>query len=106
MIDEDLGVEQGIRKQFSTEEIEYTIDTTRWTTAPTVSAVTAYDESSNDADVTTTVFPTNTPGDSGATITLSVMKSLTAGKTYRVHVPFTDAGNNKFTCFFRVKCII
>ena len=101
-----LEVEQGTRFQISSEEVEYTINTTGWTTSPTVSAVTAYDETDNNTNVTSTVFPTNAPADSGATITLSVMKSLTKGHTYRVHVPFTDAGNNKFVCILRVKCVL
>jgi hypothetical protein len=90
-------------EQTSGEEIPYTVTTTNWGSSPSSTAVVAYDEVDKD-DVTSTVFPTNSPTESGDVITLSLLKALTAGHTYRVEVLFTS-GSTKFECYFRVKCV-
>lgn len=99
-----LEVVEGLQYQTSSEEIPYSITTTNWGSSPgTISAV-VYDTLSG-ADVTSTVMPTNTPSAGGDVITLSPLKLLTAGRTYRVEVKFTT-GSTIWECFFRVTCVV
>ncbi len=89
--------------QGADEILVYTIDATGWTTSPAATVVTAFDEADN-SGVTSTLFPTNSPTESSAVITLSALRALTAGKSYRIEVLFTDGGSNTFEMFFRVRC--
>ena len=98
-----LEVKEGLQYQTSDEEIAYSITTTNWGSSPSSTSVTAYDEQ-NESDVTSTVFPTNSPSESGNVVTLSALKSLTKNHTYRVEVEF-EIGSNVYECYFRVKCI-
>jgi hypothetical protein len=98
-----LEVAEGIQYQYATEELIYTVTTTNWGSSPSSLVVTAYEEGS-EKDVTATVFPTNSPTAANDIISLSPMKALTKGKTYRVEVKFTS-GSNKFEPYFRVRCI-
>lgn len=98
-----LEVAEGIQEQSADEIIPYEITTTNWIASPTNTSVVAYDESNNDANVTTVVFPTNSPSEAGDVITLSPLKSLTAGHTYRIEVKFV-VGSATYECFFRVRC--
>lgn len=98
-----LEVVEGLLYQGATEEIIYTITTTPWGSSPSSPVVVAFDEGSG-SDVTATVFPVNTPTAALEVITLSPMKALTKGKTYRVEVKFTS-GSNKFEPYFRVRCV-
>ena len=100
-----LEVLEGLQHQSANEEIAYAITTTPWGSSPSNIVVTAYDEEYSDADVTATVFPTNTPSALGDVITLSKLKALTKDHTYRIEVKFTS-GTNIFECFFRVRCLI
>ena len=86
-------VEQGADESWA-----YTITTTPWGSTPTSISCAVYDITDGAApitanDVTSTVMPTNSPSASGDVITLSPLKSLTAGHTYRVEVKFTISGN-------------
>ncbi len=99
-----LEVVEGLRHQSADEQLIYTITTTNWASTPTTPVVAAYVEPSL-TDVTTTVFPTNTPTVASNTISLSPLKSLVKGFTYRIEVKFTAAGSI-WECFFRVKCEI
>lgn len=86
------------------ERIAYQIVTTNWGGSPTsVSAVAkAWNPLTRQfSDVTSTVFPANSPTVSGDTITLSLLRALTEGVVYRVEVQFTSNGN-LFECFFTV----
>ena len=98
-----LEIAEGTQYQTSDERQAYTITTTNWVSSPTSPSVTAYDESANDKDVTSTVYPTNSPSVSSDVITLSLLRALTRGHTYRIEVQFTVA-SSIYECFFRVKC--
>ncbi len=98
-----LEVVEGIQEQSSTEELIYSITTTPLGSSPSSVVVVAYLEGP-ETDVTSTVFPTNSPSVVGDVITLSPMKALTKGNTYRVEVKFTS-GSNKWEPYFRVKCV-
>lgn len=101
----ELGVKEGdVRVQASGEEKQYTLDTTDNTATPASPQVEAYDETDNNTDVETTVFPDGNATASDETITLPVLQSLTRGHKYRIHVEYTDGGNNKFHTIFWVKC--
>ena len=83
-------IAEGQMIQGADEEIIYTLTTTNWGSSPTSPSVVVFDISDNSrTDVTTTVMPTNSPSVSNDVITLSPLKSLTAGKKYRVEVKFT-----------------
>ena len=99
-----LAVAEGTLEQSADEELAYQITTTNWVSNPTSPTVVAYDETLGET-VTTTVFPTNSPTASGDVITLSLLKSLTKGHTYRIEVKFT-VSSNVYECFFRVQCPI
>jgi hypothetical protein len=96
-------VVEGYQEQTSTEEIIYSITTTPWGSTPSTVSAAAYQEGAETL-VTTTVFPTNSPAVAGDVITLSPLKALTKGYTYRIEVKFTSGGNI-FECYFRVKCV-
>jgi len=98
-----LEVQEGIQEQSADEIITYQVTTTNWVSSPTNTTVAAFDESNNDKDVTSIVFPVNNPGEAGDVITLSPAKSMTAGHVYRIEVKFV-VGSNTYECFFRVKC--
>jgi hypothetical protein len=72
------------------EIIVYTLDVSAVGSSPTSPAVVVKDAG---ADVTVTVMPVNSPSVAGNVITLSPLKLLTAGRTYRVEVKYTLAGN-------------
>lgn len=99
-----LEVAEGIQYQSSSEEISWKITTTEYGSDPSNVSVAVYEEGNSTA-VTSTVMPVNSPSVDGDVITLSPLKSLTRGKTYRVEVLF-DTGGNTTECYFRVKCII
>jgi hypothetical protein len=96
-------VVEGYQEQTSTEEIIYSITTTVWASTPASVAAVAYQEGTETV-VTTTVFPVNSPTVAGDVITLSPLKSLTKGYTYRIEVKFTSGGNT-FEFYFRIKCV-
>jgi hypothetical protein len=96
-------VVEGLQEQTSSEEVIYSITTTNFGSSPSSVTAAAY-EVGPETDVTTTVFPTNSPSVVGNVITLSPLKLLTKGKTYRIEVKFTS-GSNIFECYFRVKCV-
>ena len=98
-----LEVLESLQYQGVDEIIAYSITTTKWVSSPTSPTVVAYDESTM-ADVTTTVFPVNSPSVSGDVISLSVLKSLTKGHTYRIEVKFV-VGTSTYECHFRVKAV-
>ncbi len=98
-----LEVVEGTQFQTSDERLAHSVTTTNWVSSPTSPSVTAYDESANDKVVTSTVYPSNSPSVSGDTITLSLLRALTRGHTYRIEIQFT-VGSNIYECFFRVKC--
>jgi hypothetical protein len=99
-----LEVSQGTQYQSADERLAYKITTTNFGSSPTSVSVKAYDESVNE-DVTSTVFPTNSPSVAGDVITLSLLRDLTVDHSYRIEVKFTDSNSNIWECYFRVKCI-
>lgn len=99
-----LEVSEGLQEQSATERIAYTLDVTNYpgSSAPSSVVVKAIDTSDN-SDVTSTVFPTNSPTVSGNVITLSLLRALTKGTTYRIQVKFTRDGND-LEPYFNVYC--
>ena len=97
-----LQVIEGIQEQSTNEEIAYAINTTPWGGSPSGPSAVAYDVDSG-MDVTATVFPVNAPSVLGDVITLSKLKLLVKGKTYRIEVLFTQ-GTNILECYLLVKC--
>ena len=97
-----LEVAEGLQYQSATEIMPYTITTTVWVSSPTSPTVKAYDEI-DETDVTSTVFPTNNPTVDGDVISLSPLRALTKGHTYRVEVSWV-VGSATYECYFRVKC--
>jgi len=70
------------------ERVLLTYTTTPWLSSPTSSAVKAYDITNGDTDVTTTLFPTNTPTESGDVISLSLIRGMTLDHKYRLEITF------------------
>jgi hypothetical protein len=100
-----LAVAEGLMEQSADEELCYTISVANWTSStPSAATAVAYDETTG-STVTGTVFPDNEPTISTTTITLSPLKSLTKGHTYRIEVKFV-VGSNTWECYFRVECTI
>jgi hypothetical protein len=101
---EILWVRETPALQTPNERIIYTYDTTNWIASPTSSSVKAYDETQGDLDVTTTVFPTNSPSEADNVITLSLLRELTINHVYRLEIKFVvDSGTYEFKD--RVKCV-
>lgn len=99
-----LEVQEGVRIQHTDEEIVRTVDfdpatTEASVTSPSVKVI----QEDDGTDVTSTVMPTNSPSASTLVVTLSILKLLTAGKSYRVEVTVT-AGSNKLVSIHRVRC--
>ena len=97
-------VKEGVSYVLATEKKAFSVTTTPVGSTPTSIAVVVYDESV-DADVTTTVYPTNSPTASGDVITLSLFRGdkATAGHKYRIEITFTDSGGNTWT---RIKKVV
>ncbi len=85
------------------ERIAYSITTSNWVSSPTSPSVKAYDEQDG-SDVTSTVYPTNSPSVSGDVISLSLLRALTLGHTYRIEVQFT-VGTSIYEPYFKVECV-
>lgn len=97
-------VVEGIQNQVADEELIYKITTTNFSSTPTTPVVKAYKiVGSVETDVTSTLFPTNTPSVSGDIITLSPLKGLIKGGYYRIEIKFT-AGGNIWKCYFDLTC--
>ena len=99
-----LMVEDGLLIQHPDESIIRTVDFDKATTAGSVSspAAKAFDEGTGE-EVTSTVFPTNTPSVSTLVVTLSLLTALTDNKTYRIEVSASD-GTNTLVSVHRVRC--
>jgi len=97
-----LEVTEGVQYQTSDDILTYTITTTNTASSPSSATAKAYDESV-DKDVTSTVFPTNSPSVSGDVITLSPLRALTTDHSYRIEVTFV-VGADTYKRYFRVKC--
>lgn len=93
-------VTEGKQTQGPDEIIAWAITCTP--TPTSVTSVTVY-ENDTGTDVTATVMPAGSATISSSTITLPLLRSLTAGKTYRVEVLYTD-GTNSIEPFFYVVC--
>lgn len=79
--------------QGADEQIAYQLTTTPWGSTPSGVAVTCFDITTG---ARTDVSSTNLSGSAtvlGDVITCPILKSLTAGNTYRVEVKFTSGGN-------------
>ncbi len=98
-------VKEGMQAQGVNESIAYKITSTPWASTPVVTAVKAYDITTDGTrtDVTATVLPSGSSSVTGDIITLPPLTALTYAHTYRVEVKFTSGGNT-FEAYFIVKC--
>lgn len=99
-----LEVQEGLLTQHSDERIVRTVDFDLATTASSVSSpsVIARDDRTGEI-VTGTVFPTNSPTVSTLVVTLSLLRNLIKGRTYRIEVKVSD-GTNTLISVHRVSC--
>ena len=93
-------------KQMSPEEIKaFALVMSPWVTSisgtPTIDKVVDMDDQAT--DVSSTVVAAGAASVSTTTITLPKIQLLTEGKTYRVHVLFSD-GTNTWNPVFKIKC--
>lgn len=95
----DREVVEGKQYQGTDEVIAYTLDVTNIGSSPTSPSVIVKDVT-NGTTVTATVMPTNSPSVGGNVITLSALRSLTAGVLYRVEVQYTLSGNTLESYFY------
>lgn len=100
-----LVVAEGLREQSASEELAYSIDVTNWTTSTPSAATAVVIDETTGSTVTSTVLPSGVSGISGTVITLTVLKLLTKGHTYRVETLFT-VGSNKWEAIFKVECTV
>lgn len=98
-----LDVVEGTLYQSADEALAHQITTTNWESSPTSPSVVAIDETTG-KDVTTVVYPTNSPSPSSDVISLSLLKNLVEGHRYRIEVKFT-VGSNIWECRFFVECV-
>lgn len=85
-------------EQGTAEIISYRFNTTKaqnnGTATPSSATITVFDVTDGAyTDVTSTVMPTNSPTIATVYITLSPLKLLTVGHTYRVEILFVVSGN-------------
>lgn len=92
-----------LRTQGAAEEQAYVLDVATRTAAPTTPVVTKIIDLETGTDVKTTVMPVGSATVSGSNITLPVLKSLTVGRTYRVHFTYST-GSNKYESVILVRC--
>ncbi len=93
-------IERGL-VQGEDEQVIFSITTTPWGSDPASVTVVAKDVDDDYADVSATVL-FGSPSVSGDVITLPTLKSLTAGKQYRIEVKFT-VSSNVLEAFFFIK---
>ena len=87
------------------EKVAYKVDTTGWDGTPTNVSVKAWLKHGGEikTEVTSTVFPANSPSVSGDDITLSLLQSLAKNTLYEIEVLF-DTGGNTLKKTFEVFC--
>ena len=93
-----------IEQQAASEERQWVLDVKNIITTPASPVVNKIVDMTTGTDVKATVMPGGSPSVSGTRITLPVIKLLTIGIIYRVHVTYTDGGLNKFESSFMLKC--
>lgn len=98
MASRDREVLEGVQVQGEDEAIVYTVNVVALGDDPTVTGVVVYDDRRQ--NVTNTVMPVNAPSALGPIITLSPLRSLTAGTMYRVEVAYTIDGNALESYFY------
>ena len=96
-----LEVAEGIQYQSSDEKQAYKITTTNWVSSPTSPVVAVFIGTTNE-DVTSLVFPVNSPSANLDVITLSLLQNLRKGVIYRIEVRFS-VGSSVYECYLRVK---
>lgn len=101
-------IREGLQEQGVQEEITYTLTTTAWGAGtPSSVDVKGYSVTEGNtesyADVTSTIFPVNSPTPSSGLITLSPAKSMTENVLYRIEIKFTLSGNI-FEAYAYIRC--
>lgn len=97
-----LEVAEGLQEQSADEILPWAITTTNTVSSPTSPTCVVIDETTGET-VTSTVFPSNSPGTSGDVITTDYLKLLTKGHIYRIEVKYV-VGSSTYECYFRVEC--
>ena len=93
--------------QGADERIAWSFDGSSWGTVPFINlTVTVFDISDERSatDVTSTVAEGDASVTDAGIITTKRIVNLTVGNDYRVEIQFTDADNNVYEPFFRLKC--
>lgn len=98
MATRDREVLEGVQMQGEDEVIGYTLNVAALGEFPTDLSVVVYDDQRQ--DVTATVMPVNAPYPTGAVISLSPLRNLTAGVLYRVEVAYIIDGNKLESYFY------
>lgn len=91
------NVNEGIKYQGVDEEQEYTVTTTPWGSSPSNVTVVVKDITAGFVDVSAAVL-SGSPNVVGDVITTPKVKSLTAGRAYRMEIKFTS-GRNIYECY-------
>jgi len=92
-----------LRVQGAGETIIYVLDVSSRAISPTTPSVTKVVDLETGSDVKATVMPTGTASVSGNNVTLPALKSLTVGRTYRVHFTYVK-GSETFESTIVVRC--
>ena len=95
---------EGVQYQGVDEVISYTVNVAALMPTPsdTPTAVAVVVKDDHGATVTAAVMPTNGPSVADGVISLSPLRSLTAGVLYRVEVRY-DIGGNTLESYFYVQ---
>jgi hypothetical protein len=91
-------------QQTETERVQYTVDLSPLTSAPTHPEVHQVIDETTGGDVTATVMPSNVSTLSGTTMTLPLLRNLTDGHDYRIECRFRGENAAFREVHFRVKC--
>lgn len=94
---------EGLQFQLSGEQIVWKLDVANKTASPSNPLVPEVIDETTGDDVKDTVMPAESPQVNGTEITLPTLQGLTAQRTYRVLVRWTDQGNLRES-YFRVYC--
>ncbi len=81
----------------------WTVDVSDYGSTPASLAMALYDETNDDADVSSTKL-TGSITASGNTITTKQVTTLVKGNNYRAEVKFTDSSSNTWEFYIRILC--
>jgi hypothetical protein len=97
---------EGLQEQTSAESLVWQVDVTGFTATAAAPVVSKVVKVSDETNVASTVMPTGSPTVSAGIISLPVLKLLTVGERYRIHLAFTDGGSNTYEAIVEITCPI